>query len=90
MKVPSLFFVAGLIVAILSIAEANAAPVNATSSTKPGNAPWVGCSGSAGIFSATCTNVGNYKTYAECVESGQKIGWRGPESWGYCSSLRLK
>ena len=89
MKVPSFFFVAGVVVAILSIAEANAAPVNATG-TKSGNAPWVGCSSSAGLFSATCTNVGNYKTYAECVVEGQKIGWRGPEAWGYCTSLRLK
>jgi hypothetical protein len=89
MKVPSLFFVAGLVVAILSIAEVNAAPVNAAG-TKSGNAPWVGCSSSAGLFSATCTNVGNYKTYAECVVEGQKIGWRGPEAWGYCTSLRLK
>jgi hypothetical protein len=89
MKVSSFFFVAGLVVAILSIAEAHAAPANATG-MKSGNAPWVGCSSSAGLFSVTCTNVGNYKTYAECVESGQKIGWRGPEAWGYCTSLRLK
>src|SRR5205085_12642374 len=38
-------------------------------SFKYGNQPWNGCSASGGVpppFSATCRNVHNYKTYAEC------------------------
>ena len=91
-------FVAGLALAILSIAPANAVPVNATgscaggcaSSMKSGNAPWVGCSASGGTHSPTCRNVGGWKTYAECVEAGLKIGWRGPDNSWYCTSLGLK
>jgi hypothetical protein len=50
--------------------------------------PWVGCSEGAG--STICRNVYNYKNYAECREAGVKMGWRGTESYGYCSSLALK
>jgi hypothetical protein len=54
MKDASLF-VAGLAIAILSIAPANAAqPANAgPTSFRSAAAPWVGCSGSAGTFSPT-------------------------------------
>jgi hypothetical protein len=98
MKVSSLFFVAGLAIAILSIAPANAAPANATgscvggcpSSFRSGDAPWVGCSGSSGMYSRTCRNVGNYKTYAECKAAGLKVGWRDTENSWYCTSLSLK
>jgi hypothetical protein len=92
MKVSSLFFVAGLAVAILSIAPANVAqPANAApTSFRSVTGPWVGCSGSSGMYSPTCRNVGNWKTYAACMEDGPKIGWRSSENSWYCTSLSLK
>jgi hypothetical protein len=59
-------------------------------SFKSGDAPWHGCSASAGTYSLTCRNVGNYKTYAECQEAGLVLGWRSGEVAGYCTSLALK
>jgi hypothetical protein len=63
------------------LAPANAAqPANAVpTSFRTANAPWVGCSISAGRYSPTCRNVGNYKTYIECKEAGLKVGWRDSE-----------
>lgn len=81
-------FVAGLAAAILSIAPANAAPANVPAPKAA--APWVGCSGSSGMHSPTCRNLGNWTTYAECMEAGLKIGWRGGENSWYCTSLGLK
>jgi hypothetical protein len=98
MKAASLF-VAGLAVAVMSIAPANAAPPNAAggcvggcpSSFRSGNAPWIGCSGSGWpALSSTCRNVGNWKTYAACMEDGLKVGWKSSENTWYCSSLGLK
>ncbi len=91
MKDASLF-VAGLAIAILSIAPANAAqPANAgPTSFRSAAAPWVGCSGSAGTFSPTCRNMGNYRTYVECKEAGLKVGYRDTEQAWYCTSLGLK
>jgi hypothetical protein len=80
-------FVAGLAAAILSTAAANAVPANAAPKAA---APWVGCSGSSGMHSPTCKNVGNWTSYAECMEAGLKIGWRNGENSWYCSSLGLK
>jgi len=59
-------------------------------SFRSGDAPWHGCSGSSGMYSPTCRNVANYKTYAECEEAGLLTGWRTPEVQWYCSSLALK
>jgi hypothetical protein len=60
-------------------------------SFRSGNAPWVGCSGSGWpALSSTCRNVGNWKTYASCMDDSLKIGWKGTESTWYCSSLGLK
>jgi hypothetical protein len=59
-------------------------------SFRTANAPWRGCSVSGGMMSSTCRNVGNYKTYAQCTDAGQVVGWRGPETSWYCSSLALK
>ena len=59
-------------------------------SFRSGDAPWHGCSGSSGMLSQTCRNVGNYKTYAECAEAGLVTGWRVTEFPWYCSSLALK
>ena len=56
-------------------------------SFKYGNQPWNGCSGSSGALSATCRNVGNYKTYQECRETGMFLAWKHWEVWWYCSSL---
>jgi hypothetical protein len=42
------------------------------------------------MYSSTCRNTRNYKTYAECTEGGLTLGWRNAEAaWG-CSSLGLK
>ncbi|WP_035684758.1 hypothetical protein [Bradyrhizobium sp. Cp5.3] len=60
------------------------------SSFKTGNKPWVGCNASGGVYSFTCRNVGNYKTYDECKEAGRITGWRSGETMAYCSSLALK
>jgi hypothetical protein len=59
-------------------------------SFKYGDAPWHGCSGSSGMYSLTCRNVGNYKTYAECTEAGLVTGWRNNDVGWYCTSLALK
>jgi hypothetical protein len=60
-------------------------------SLRYGNAPWHGCSGSGWpALSPTCRNMGNYKTYAECVDGGLVTGWRNNEVGWYCSSLALK
>jgi hypothetical protein len=56
-------------------------------SFKYGNAPWNGCSTTGDIFSATCRNVRNFKTYFECRDNGLFLGWRPAEVWWYCSSL---
>jgi hypothetical protein len=59
-------------------------------SFKTGNAPWVGCSYSAGInsvFSTTCTDTLSYKTYAECLETKVFLGWISREARWHCSSL---
>lgn len=55
-----------------------------------GKDPWHGCNASGGVFSFTCRNVGNYKTYAECQDAGLTLGWRNQEFLYYCSSLALK
>jgi hypothetical protein len=59
------------------------------SSFKTADKPWVGCNASGGVYSATCRNVGNYKTYDECKEAGRVTGWRSGETSAYCSSLAL-
>jgi hypothetical protein len=59
------------------------------SSFKTSNQPWVGCSATGGVYSATCRNVGNYKSYDECKEAGRITGWRSGETSAYCSSVAL-
>ena len=59
------------------------------SSFKTANRPWVGCNASGGVYSATCRNVGNYKSYDECKEAGRVTGWRSGEASAYCSSVAL-
>jgi hypothetical protein len=56
-------------------------------SFKYGNQPWNGCSTTGDIFSATCRNVRNFKTYSECTEHGLLIGWHRNAIWWYCTSL---
>jgi hypothetical protein len=61
------------------------------SSFRSGNEPWHGCNGSGWpALSLTCRNIGNYKTYNECLEAGLLTGWRVTEAPWYCSSLALK
>jgi hypothetical protein len=57
------------------------------SSFKYGNQPWNGCSTTGDIFSATCRNVRNFKTYSECREYGLLTGWHPNAVWWYCTSL---
>ena len=55
-----------------------------------GNQPWNGCSSTGfigDVFSPTCRNVRNFKTYVECSENGLLLGWRSNETRWYCSSL---
>ena len=56
-------------------------------SFKYGNQPWNGCSTTGDIFSATCRNVRNFKSYAECTENGLLLGWHRNGIWWYCTSL---
>jgi hypothetical protein len=92
----SLLFVAGLAIAISSIAPANAEATRVTTgatttSFRSGNAPWVGCSIAAGWnFSSTCRNLSNFKSYVECTTALSKAAGTSLESWWYCSSLGFK
>jgi hypothetical protein len=60
-------------------------------SVRTGNAPWVGCSYSAGInsaFSSTCTDTLTHKTYAQCLETRLFLGSIPREARWLCSSLQ--
>ena len=81
----SLLFVAGLAIAMFSIAPANAA---GASSAKSDDAE-VGCSWS-GTFATGCRNVANHKTFAECTQASLKLGWNTKEAHWHCSSLKLE
>ncbi|WP_247356164.1 hypothetical protein [Bradyrhizobium sp. 160] len=59
------------------------------SSFKSGDKPWVGCNVSGGVYSATCRNIGNYRSYEECKEAGRLVGWRSGETSAYCSSVAI-
>src|SRR5580698_8526364 len=59
-------------------------------SFKTGNAPWIGCSESAGrlgVFSATCRDTLTYKDYADCVETKWFLAWDQQRIRWVCSSL---
>jgi hypothetical protein len=59
-------------------------------SFKSGNAPWIGCSESAGnysTFSTTCRDTLTYKNYANCVDTKWFLGWDQRRIWWHCSSL---
>ena len=56
-------------------------------SFKHGNQPWNGCSTTGDIFSTTCRNTRNYKTYFECKDARMFLGARNAEAWWNCSSL---
>ena len=78
----SLLLVASLTVTVLSIASANPDWRNmSTSSPERCNV------GSWPVLSATCRNLGKYKTYAECVETNHFLAWRPMEYHWYCTSL---
>jgi hypothetical protein len=59
-------------------------------SFKTGNAPWVGCSESAGYFStfsATCRDTLTYASYRGCMDTKMFTGWDRNRAWWYCTSL---
>jgi hypothetical protein len=59
-------------------------------SFKSGNAPWVGCSESAGynsVFSATCRDTLTYASYVGCMDVKMFTGWERNRAWWYCTSL---
>jgi hypothetical protein len=59
-------------------------------SFKSGNAPWVGCSESGGYFSTfspTCTDTLTYKSYIDCKDTKEFLGWDRNRAWWYCTSL---
>jgi hypothetical protein len=59
-------------------------------SFKTGNAPWVGCSESAGYFgtfSATCKDTLTYASYRGCMDTKMFLGWDRNRSWWYCTSM---
>jgi hypothetical protein len=59
-------------------------------SFKTGNAPWVGCSETAGynsVFSATCRDTLTYKDYADCKDTKMFLGWDRNRAWWYCTSM---
>jgi hypothetical protein len=59
-------------------------------SFKTRNAPWVGCSESAGYFgtfSATCTDTLTYASYKGCIEIKMFTGWDRNRAWWYCNGL---
>jgi hypothetical protein len=61
-------------------------------SFKSGNAPWVGCSVSAGFrgtFSATCTDTLTHRDYVQCTETKMFTGWDRQRAWWYCTSLMI-
>ena len=61
-------------------------------SFKRGNAPWVGCSVSAGFrgtFSATCTDTLTHRDYVQCTETKMFTGWDRQRAWWYCTSLMI-
>jgi hypothetical protein len=61
-------------------------------SFKSGNAPWVGCSESAGYFStfsATCRDTLTYASYRGCMDTKMFTGWDRNRAWWYCTSLSV-
>jgi hypothetical protein len=76
MKTASLF-VAGLAVAILSIAPANADPNKCSTTTYPANSA-VQC------WKPTATN------YAGCVKIFTDKGWRDSDAWWTCTNQKFK
>ena len=59
-------------------------------SMRYGKDPWHGCNVSGGVYSTTCRNPLNLKSYNECKELGLVTGWRDNEIAWYCTSLALK
>jgi hypothetical protein len=62
-------------------------------SFKSGNAPWIGCSASAGwdastgAFSPTCRDTLTYNTYLECTDTKIFLGSTRKEARWICSGL---
>jgi hypothetical protein len=76
---------AGSVIAAL---EKLASRANCANGCPTSNQPRLGCSSPGGfVLATTCRNPYNYKTYLECSEAGQLMGWRQFEIAWYCSSL---
>jgi hypothetical protein len=70
--------------------EASSCNDGCESSFKRGKDPWVGCSESAGYysaFSATCRDTITHRDYVQCVETKMFLGWDQRRSWWYCSGM---
>jgi hypothetical protein len=79
-----------LLVASLAVTVISAAPANADWRQTSPSSPERCNGGNWPTFSPTCRNLGKFKTYAECLEGGAKIGWRSSDNWWFCSSLGFK
>ena len=75
--------------AVKSVAMPDLADGASTEMKGSGVKPYV-LKNTGGVYSFTCRNVGNFKTYDECKEAGRVTGWRSGETSAYCSSLALK
>ncbi len=82
----SLLIVAGLAVAVSSIAPANAGKTwnNAVENSR--------CSGTNWPMLSThqCHDRTSYTSYVECTKKTTEIGWRSSDAWWWCSNLGLK
>jgi hypothetical protein len=86
MKAASLF-VAGLAVAILSIAPANARNKPVAAANADGNK----CSTTTyPVNSAVQCWKPTAATYAECVKAWSDKGWRASDTWWTCTNHRFK
>ena len=57
-------------------------------SFRTGDAPWVGCSYAAGVFSTTCKDTHTFRSYLECKDITVFLGLDRNRAWWFCSSLQ--
>ena len=71
--------------------EASSCNDGCESSFRHGKDPWVGCSESAGYFSAfsaTCKDTLTHRDYVQCKETKMFLGWDWQRSWWYCRGMQ--
>jgi hypothetical protein len=74
---------------VVAALENLASRANCAKGCPTSDQPRLGCNSPGGFtLATTCRNPYNYKTYQECGEAGQLMGWRQFEIWWYCSSLQ--